>query len=450
MPKKKYLVIQTAFLGDLVLTLPFLQALKKKGEVVLIVRQGLAEFALELGFADQVFEVKKGSRFTYKKIIRQFRNVTFDTLFCPHPSLRSALFSFQYKAHNKVGFKNYWNFLFFNIRLPYDKTWPEAIRLFSLIQTESGRDGLFDNISSVRGLSRSGNDQSSSDLGGGDLGSGDLGGGDLGGGDLGGGDLGSSDLGNSDLGDTRLIGRNLVNYDKYFTNKDYSYLNMPNKNGQLSPIPDIFKITGLRRNFSLNALIPLNRHLRVAIFPGSQWETKKWTKQGFVLVIRDLLLKNIEVTLMGSPSEITDNQSLVTQVMSEDIVSHSYVLHDSKIKEEENKFAAFLDLTGQLSIAETVNYLKTVDLCLSNDSGGGHLASLAQVPIVSIFGPTVTSFGFRPWADRVTIVQMDQLACRPCGPHGHSKCPLGHHHCMTHIDPLDVVSFIHRELSLKR
>ena len=61
-----------------------------------------------------------------------------------------------------------------------------------------------------------------------------------------------------------------------------------------------------------------------------------------------------------------------------------------------------------------------------------HIAASLQRPVLCIFGPTVLDFGFRPWNDKSQVVE-EALLCRPCGPHGHARCPLGHHNCMKKI-----------------
>jgi heptosyltransferase-2 len=57
---------------------------------------------------------------------------------------------------------------------------------------------------------------------------------------------------------------------------------------------------------------------------------------------------------------------------------------------------------------------------------------------VVIYGPTVLEFGFRPWQDHVSVVEKLGLPCRPCGKHGHNKCPIKTHVCMKEISPHEV------------
>ncbi len=78
--------------------------------------------------------------------------------------------------------------------------------------------------------------------------------------------------------------------------------------------------------------------------------------------------------------------------------------------------------------------ISIADVMVSNDSGAGHIASAVDVPVLSIFGPTIPEQGFAPLGEQNKIVQLD-MPCRPCSAHGTEKCPLGHHRCMTEIEP---------------
>jgi heptosyltransferase-2 len=96
-----------------------------------------------------------------------------------------------------------------------------------------------------------------------------------------------------------------------------------------------------------------------------------------------------------------------------------------------------INSAGELSLRQTALLLKQVQALVTNDSAPLHLGSAANVPIVAIFGPTITGFGFYPYSDHYTIVETD-LGCRPCGIHGGQKCPIGTHACMTQLSAENV------------
>jgi heptosyltransferase-2 len=55
---------------------------------------------------------------------------------------------------------------------------------------------------------------------------------------------------------------------------------------------------------------------------------------------------------------------------------------------------------------------------------------------VGIFGPTTKELGFFPLAPdgRAAVAEMKELECRPCGLHGHHRCPRGHFRCMLDLE----------------
>jgi heptosyltransferase-2 len=149
---------------------------------------------------------------------------------------------------------------------------------------------------------------------------------------------------------------------------------------------------------------------RVVFFPGSVWETKKWTLTGFQTVAANLERLGYQVILLGSKEE-------------------RELCHSVRLATKEG-----LNLAGELSLLESLHVLAGAKLALCNDSGGQHLASLTGTPTLSIFGPTVLSQGFRPWNSRALVAENSGLSCRPCGRHGHKKCPIGTHECMNGLE----------------
>jgi heptosyltransferase-2 len=75
---------------------------------------------------------------------------------------------------------------------------------------------------------------------------------------------------------------------------------------------------------------------------------------------------------------------------------------------------------------------------ICNDSGLMHLASVAGLPTVAVFGPTTIALGYRPWQNQARVVERE-LFCRPCGKHGHVRCPLNTHECMKSISESQVL-----------
>lgn len=72
---------------------------------------------------------------------------------------------------------------------------------------------------------------------------------------------------------------------------------------------------------------------------------------------------------------------------------------------------------------------------VGSDSGPSHLAAALGVPTLTIFGSTVRAFGFAPSQPHTRVIEVEGLACRPCGVHGRSTCWLGHWRCVREIAP---------------
>ena len=339
MKKKCHVVIQTAFLGDLFLALPLLRQIKKNfphDDLILICKNGLGDYFLNEKIVDQVIEIKKNDRESYKKAIKNLQqdSLQIENLYCVHRSVRSQLMSLQIKARRKIGFSSFLSFFIYDDQIKYQKNWPEALRQLKIL------------VSTVQN-----------------------------------------------------VAVNLLE-------KDWSYLNDVDEQGQLANIPPLFDQASIKTQSASK---------KIALFPGSVWATKQWTRQGFASVAEAFVKRGYEVFLMGGP----DEKTLCDEIHN--LAPSSQVLAGSK------------------TIYQSVQFIKSCALVISNDSAPAHMAASQKIPVVSIFGPTTLKLGFRPWSSEVIVVENNKLNCRPCGKHGHQQCPLDHHHCMIHIEAHEVL-----------
>jgi len=111
--EKKILVIQTAFPGDAILTLPFIQELKKKRAEysidVLCIPQTAEIFAASPQVNSVISFDKKGkqkSLFSFINFIRELKLNNYEIVYCPHRSLRSAIITMNLSAKETYGFEN--------------------------------------------------------------------------------------------------------------------------------------------------------------------------------------------------------------------------------------------------------------------------------------------------------------------------------------------------------
>ncbi len=338
----KVLVIQTAFLGDVLLSIPLLERVKQyypDSKLTLLCRKGLGEIFRELKICDEVIELNKKNRREFSTTLFELRKTKFDLLLCPHQSYRSAFMAYQIRAKIKIGFKEWWNLFIFNRGVKRNMDLPDALRQLSLFT--------------------------------------------------------------------------LVDPKVKEAIKEYQTTKV---------IPDLANMglqTRIRAHPRYSEILKEFAIPSGAAFiaPGSVWATKRWTPEGFRAVSAEVA-KTTPVVFVGAP----DEAALCEEISKP--VSNSQ------------------NLAGKTSLLELLVLFTEGSFLLSNDSGAMHMASVAELPTVAIFGPTVPSFGYQPWQKRALIVENVNLKCRPCGKHGHNKCPIGTHECMTSISSEMVLSAI--------
>ncbi|MFI5144958.1 MAG: glycosyltransferase family 9 protein [Ignavibacteria bacterium] len=116
--KSKILIIQTAFLGDTILSLPMVQTLKKINpgfEIDFMCIPATANVLLNNTNICKVIKYDKKASGKLDKliqIIKIIRSEKYDVILCPHRSFRSALMTYFSKADVRIGFnKNALSFL---------------------------------------------------------------------------------------------------------------------------------------------------------------------------------------------------------------------------------------------------------------------------------------------------------------------------------------------------
>jgi ADP-heptose:LPS heptosyltransferase len=99
-----------------------------------------------------------------------------------------------------------------------------------------------------------------------------------------------------------------------------------------------------------------------------------------------------------------------------------------------------LNIAGKLAIDEFIALLKSVDLCISNDSGPLHIAASLGIPTVSFFGPETPSL-YGPVGSSHTVFNAG-LYCSPCLNVFNAKRAMcnGDNRCMKDISPESVLA----------
>jgi len=106
----------------------------------------------------------------------------------------------------------------------------------------------------------------------------------------------------------------------------------------------------------------------------------------------------------------------------------------------QEKFTKVQSLVGKYSLAEELKFISNLDVMLSMDSACMHLASLCNVPCVSIWGATHPYVGFVGFRQELNPqIQLEELPCRPCSVYGNKSCRFGDYRCLYGIEPDEVV-----------
>jgi len=321
---------QTAFLGDLVLTLPLIQALGARypeAEIHLFVRSGLEGlFAAQKELTSARPFAKRDSQRSFLAARRfgcELANEGFDLWISPHVSLRSALVA------RSVGAP---------VRISYHQPWYQWLAYTHMV------DRCFGKMHEVERLLRLG----------------------------------------LPLG--------------------------------LDPKPPKARLDlpaeALARADEIFAGLPKGRVL--GMHPGSTWASKCWPPEHFAEIARRALAAGVVVLLLAGPGEL----DLAAAIMAD----------------AGDTSGRMINLASMLTLPALAACLGRLDVFLGNDSGPLHLAATQDGPLVALFGPTDIPLGFVPLGRDAHVVGID-LACRPCGRHGHTVCPLRHHRCMKELSP---------------
>lgn len=150
----------------------------------------------------------------------------------------------------------------------------------------------------------------------------------------------------------------------------------------------------------------------VAIMPGAAYgQAKQWPPVRMAeLIVRLVKDAGIRCLLLGA----THDRAAAREI-------------ESWVRERApDASPQVLDLVGHTSLGALVGLLARASLCVSNDSGGMHVAAALDRPVVAIFGPTderITG----PLGDH--DVMTEPVFCRPCQLR---DCPIDHR-CMKRI-----------------
>ena len=96
---------------------------------------------------------------------------------------------------------------------------------------------------------------------------------------------------------------------------------------------------------------------------------------------------------------------------------------------------------GKFNLNQSASLVKQAKQIITHDTGLMHIASALQKDIISIWGNTTTKFGMYPYVstNKFSVIEVNDLKCRPCSKIGYAKCPKSHFKCMNDISVDDII-----------
>ena len=161
----------------------------------------------------------------------------------------------------------------------------------------------------------------------------------------------------------------------------------------------------------------------IAIAPGSVWTTKRYPQNYFEELIERLIMNNNKIVLIGGKQD----SGLCSSI--------------------KDKFESVIDSSGKFNIVGTVELLRYASLLISNDSAPTHMGMSADIKVLTIYCSTIPGFGFYPYNGKSRYISYDDLKCKPCGIHGHKKCPIKTFDCVKKLNLNYIIKNIGEMLS---
>ncbi len=143
MNPEKILIIQTAFLGDVILTTPLIKAVRKKypqSQIFFLAIPQTKELLENNPYLDEIIVYdKKGKEkgfLSFLKLIKTINSIRFDLTFVPHRSLRSALLTYFTRIPQRIGFNKSSGSFLLTKKIRYIQNHSEIKRNLSLLLEE--------------------------------------------------------------------------------------------------------------------------------------------------------------------------------------------------------------------------------------------------------------------------------------------------------------------------
>ena len=129
----------------------------------------------------------------------------------------------------------------------------------------------------------------------------------------------------------------------------------------------------------------------IVLLPGARWDNKRWPVEHFVELARRMRgMGAIQTVILGSGDDRALGQAIA-----------------------EANPGRCLNLAGQTSLWEMVEWVRRGRLVISNDTGPMHVAAALGRPLIALFGPTNPRHT-GPYGKLNSVLQLNSLPCVPC------------------------------------
>ncbi len=160
----------------------------------------------------------------------------------------------------------------------------------------------------------------------------------------------------------------------------------------------------------------------IGVAPFAMHKSKIWPIENYKLLFELLILKearNVKFLLFGGG----EHELLFFDSLKKQFPQHVQVV------------------AGNLALRQEIAVMQCLNVMLCVDSSNMHMAALANVPILSIWGGTHTDLGFGPFKkgkESIIEISREELPCRPCSVYGSKSCHIGGFPCLSRISPSQV------------
>jgi lipopolysaccharide heptosyltransferase II len=140
-----------------------------------------------------------------------------------------------------------------------------------------------------------------------------------------------------------------------------------------------------------NSQFAIRNSQLILLQPGARWENKRWPVENFSGLVRQIAAKfpDARFAILGS-GEDKPLGEIISCAAPEKI----------------------LNLCGETSLPEMIEWIRLCDLMVTNDTGPMHVAAALGKPLVALFGPTEPR-RTGPYGQLENVLRIE-LPCSPC------------------------------------